>query len=168
MSEFNNKNNPFSYLNYGQQFSPDYLNNIKEMVNNFNSVLNDDFWNDVNQFTGMNQKRQKKDLVPIEIWENETYYYVNLLVPGLVDASDTSVHFFSDQRIGIKARVSANQPVGAKALVLSEFPQTFFKKEINLPQPVNGERYTKNLENNILLLTLEKKEDNSIELPFNF
>ncbi|WP_186576654.1 Hsp20/alpha crystallin family protein [Aquibacillus kalidii] len=178
MKRYNQNNDPFSFMNQmnNGQFSPQYLDNIREMVKNFNSVLNEDFWKDIQGFTGSgnNQRRnpRQRELVPCEIWENEENYYISILIPGLTTASNAYLHFYNDQKLMIKAQASPIQPTGAKSLIATDFPHQTVEKEIDLPGPIRIEQYTKSFEHNILHIVLEKKQDTSqsdnFTIPFDF
>ncbi|QDP39773.1 hypothetical protein [Radiobacillus deserti] len=149
-------------------FSPDYLKDIKWMVDQYKQVLDDDFWNSIH---GMGrQKKQVYNSIPLETWENDTYLFLSAFVPGLVDVNHVKLSFLSDKRVLIKAKPNRPQPATSTKMIESDFHDGILEREMDFPYPVHKDNYHVTVDNSIATFIFRKREANKKEesIPVDF
>ncbi|WP_170287612.1 hypothetical protein [Aquibacillus halophilus] len=147
------------------EYSPEKIYEMKKMVKQYQSVLNDDFWGDIHGL-GTNKKK-KVQMIPYEIWENDQNYYLSVICPGLQDRNHAKIFFHNDQVLTLKIKHHSIKPIGAVALVSSDLPQKPYEREIFLQKSVVTSDYSSTYENGILTYTFKKVND-EFEIPFDF
>lgn len=178
MDFFNQKKDSgFPFNQAGTHFSPEYLNQIKTMVKQYNSVMTDDFWGDLNGLTGGYKKEKAIQMLPIEIWENKDSLYLSMIVPGLEGLKDAKLFFENDQVVILKINSPSYKPAGAEILLRSETPQQMYERQIKLGKPVKTTDYSSSYQGGILTYTFAKiqgswndqvNSQNELEIPFDF
>ncbi|MBM7663475.1 HSP20 family molecular chaperone IbpA [Bacillus mesophilus] len=155
---------PFSAMSKSH-FNPEELYEIKNMVKQYHSILNEDFWADIH---GVKAKKKKRDpIIPIEIWENDKYVYLSIIYPGLPDIKYARIHFQNDQIVKVKIKNHSLKPEGAVTLLSSDLPQNTYEREIFLGKSVITSDYSSSYEDGVLTYTFIKIKD-EIEIPFDF
>lgn len=168
MGFFNQKNGfPFQAMPQSQ-FSPENLLELKKMVKQYHSILNDDFWSNIHGLG--TSKRKEIQLIPVEIWESEHNIYLLIICPGLKELNHAKVFFQNDQVLTLKIKHQSVKPAGADTLLSSDLPQTTYEREIFLPKSVMTSNYSSSYEDGILTYVLKKAEDHEsdLEIPFDF
>ncbi|RSK27534.1 hypothetical protein EJF36_11960 [Bacillus sp. HMF5848] len=167
MDFFNQKNGfPFNMMPQ-QQFNPEQLHSIKQMVKQYNTIINDEFWGDVHGLAAAKNTRETPN-VPIEIWENDKYLFVTVIIPNLTDLKHVKIFFKNNQRFTLKIKMPSYKPEGAVTLLASNCPQRVFEKEVSLKKPVNTSDYSYSYEGGILLYTFQKAANETLDIPFDF
>lgn len=153
----------FGQLNSMMERLNVFLNNdlMKHMYNLQSNVPN--FSN--TQHADPDQRAQQNRGVPIQIWENNQQIYVLASIPGLKNSDDVKVIFLSDTHVRLRAKPSTNRPERSSRMVQSDFPKTFFERDIELPQAVSTAKYSTNYKDGLYTLTLHKLEE-EYEIPF--
>ncbi len=128
---------------------------FKKMINQFNQVFNDDFWESV---TRVNQlvKGKPGGSIPVEIWENRNHLYVVALIAGIKEKHHIKIRFKDDSALVLKVKYPLLKPVEDSFMVQTEV-SGFEEREISLPQPVESNGYELDLSEGILTLTLKKQ-----------
>lgn len=152
--------NPFDFFNNNQsfpfkmhpQFSPEYLQDIRQMVKQYQAMFNEDFWKNI---SNLNQNGEIQRL-PIEIWENDDFIFLMVIAPGLNDLDETDVYFQSDQLLTLFIKSHTVKPETATVLLKSELPKGNYEREIYLPKPVKTMDYSVSQENGILTYIFKK------------
>jgi HSP20 family molecular chaperone IbpA len=158
---FDNDKFPFG----NQQFSSESINKIKEMANQMNSLLNDDFLENIYGRT-RSRHRNNRNNVPIEIWENNEELFLLLVLPGLETKNSYKIHFKSEEELVFQAKTEALQPPSGKMLMTSELPHHGVKSHITLPSPVKTENFTSYYENGVLTFVFKKHDKSFISVDF--
>ncbi len=128
---------------------------FKRIVNQFNDVFNDDFWESVsrvNQFV----KGKPGGNIPVEIWENKNHFYVMALVAGIKDKQNIKIKFKDNNTIILKAKYPLLKPVEDSYMVQTEVSR-FDEREISLAQPVDSNSYELELNEGVITLILDKQ-----------
>ncbi|WP_456275194.1 Hsp20/alpha crystallin family protein [Bacillus sp. AK128] len=147
------------------QFNPEDLYDLKKMVKQYHSMLNEDFWSDIH---GMRVKKNKREpVIPIEVWENDKFVYLSVICPGLPDIKYARIQFQNDQDLKLILKSHSIKPEGATTLLSSELPQNNFEREIHLKKSVVTTDYSSSFEDGVLSFTFIKIKD-EIEIPFDF
>lgn len=135
-------------------FSPESMLQLKKVVNQFNDVFNDDFWESV---TRVNQlvKGKSGGSIPVEIWENNKHYYIVVLLAGIHDKHNIKIRFKDNNTLILKVRYPLLKPVEDCLMVQSEISR-FEEREISLAQPVESNDYELDLNEGVLTITLNK------------
>jgi HSP20 family molecular chaperone IbpA len=168
MDPFKNKS---LFGNMGQMnqhpFSTEHLNQIKEMVEQYNSVLNEEFWSSIN---GMgNQKGSKKwSTFPIDMWESDDELFVLAYIPGIKETNQVKTSFMTERKIRIKGQVAFSQPPSTTRQLASELPNNILQRDLTLPYPVESDNYSVHLEEGVTTLILKKSDTTEINVPFDF
>lgn len=136
-------------------FSQENMVQFQKMVNQFNTVFNDDFWESVSRLNKL-IKGKPGGSIPIEIWENRDYLYIVALVAGIKDKQSIKIRFRDDSTLILKVKYPLLKPVEDGFMVETEVPG-FEEREINLPQPVKSSDYDLDLNEGILTLSLAKQ-----------
>lgn len=136
-------------------FSQENMLQFKRVVNQFNDVFNDEFWESI---TRVNQlmKGKTRGNIPFEIWENQTHVYVVVLTAGIKDKQNIRIKFKDSSVLVLKVKYPLLKPVEDSFLVETEISR-FEEREINLPQSVESNDYELELNEGILVLTLNKQ-----------
>lgn len=129
---------------------------FQKMVNQFNTVFNDDFWESVSRLNRLIKGKPGGGGIPIEIWENRDYLYVVALVAGIKDKQNIKIRFRDNSTLILKVKYPLLKPVEDGFMVETEVPG-FEEREINLPQPVQSSDYELDLNEGILTLSLAKQ-----------
>lgn len=136
-------------------FSQETMLQFKKMVNQFNDVFNDDFWESVarvNQFI----KGRPRGSIPVEIWENKKHFYVLALLAGVKNKQNVKIRFKDNNTMILKVKNPLLKPNEDCFMVLTEI-SGFEEREIGLPQPVEQDSYELDLNEGVLILTLNKQ-----------
>ncbi|UFU00550.1 hypothetical protein KO561_06300 [Radiobacillus kanasensis] len=158
----------FQGMNPNHSFSPDYLKDIRGMVDEYKQVLDEDFWNSVN---GMGRRKKTfYNQLPIEIWDNETNLFLLVFVPGLTDANDVKLTFLSESRILLKANVKRPQPPTSTKLVESDFNDEVLQRELDFPYPIHKDNYHVYVEESMatFIFKKSKKRNKEESIPIDF
>lgn len=141
-----------------QMFSPESILQLKKVVNQFNEVFNDDFWESVARVNQL-VKGKSRGTIPVEIWEDKTNFYITALVAGIKDKENIKIRFKDNSTLILKVKYPLLKPVEDCFLVQTEIPR-FEEKEFGLTQPVESEDYELDLNEGVLTLTLQKRSRN--------
>ncbi|MFC4321535.1 Hsp20/alpha crystallin family protein [Litchfieldia salsa] len=164
--EFFNKKDGFPFSAIPQsQINPESLHEMKKMVKQYHSMLNDDFWGDI-QGLGSNKKKQSQR-IPVEIWESDENIYLLIVAPGLTSINHTKIEFNTDQLLTLKMKLKSLRPNRAMSLLSSELPQNTYVREISLKRSVKTTDYTSSYEDGVLTYTFKKVSD-ELDIPFDF
>ncbi|WP_102346185.1 Hsp20/alpha crystallin family protein [Bacillus sp. Marseille-P3661] len=165
MEFFNQKDGfPFNHLPKSH-FSPEYLQEIRNMVKQYNSVFNSEFWGTVH---GLNTlKGRNLRIFPFELWECDEFLYLCLVVPGLSKIDDVKLNFHSHQIVSFKVKQRSMKPGGAKNLLKSELPQKEYEREIHLKTPIQTTDFSASYEDGVLVYTFKKVEA-QLDIPADF
>lgn len=141
--------------------SPDNMFQLKKMVNQFNDVFNDDFWESVAR---VNQLMKGKSgvtspSIPVEIWENKKHFYIVALVAGIKDKQSVKIRFKDAATLILKVKYPLLKPVEDSFMVQTEVSR-FEEREIGLAQPVENGDYEMDLSDGVLTITLNKRSRN--------
>jgi len=136
-------------------FSQDNMVQFKKMVNQFNEVFNDDFWESVSRVNQL-VKGKPGGSIPVEIWENKDYLYIVALVAGIKDKQSIKIRFKDDSTLILKVKYPLLKPIEDSFMVQTEI-SGFEEREIGLPQSVENSDYELDLSEGILTLTLTKQ-----------
>jgi HSP20 family molecular chaperone IbpA len=159
--------NPFNQTQSLQQ-----LKAVKQMVKEYQSVLNDEFWDGLK---GINSKK-KVTILPIEIWEDETNIYLFVVAPGLDSLKNAKIEFEAKNLLRLKVKGHSLKPTSGHAkFSFSEMPVNEYERDIDLPVKVDAD-YSASYEEGVLSYTFQKiksnppeqKEENKAHIPFNF
>lgn len=147
------------------EFTPERIHELKKMVKQYHSVLNDDFWSDIHGLG--TSKRKSEPMIPIELWESDQNVCLSIIAPGLSDLNQAKVFFHNDQLLTLKIKIHSIKPTSGNQLIYSDLPQQAYEREIFLQKSVKTANYSKNYENGILTYTF-KKSDDELNIPFDF
>ncbi len=136
-------------------FSQESMSQVKQMVNQFNDVFNDDFWERVAMVNRL-VKRKPGGAIPVEIWENKDHIYIIALVAGVKDKQDIKIRFKDNSALILKVKYPLLKPVADSIMVQTEVSR-FEEREVALTQPVASNDYELNLSEGVLTLTLNKQ-----------
>ena len=139
-------------------FSQENMVQFKKMVNQFNEVFNDDFWESVSRVNQL-VKGKPGGSIPVEIWENRKHLYVVALIAGIKEKNNLKIRFKEDSALVLKVKYPLLKPVEDSFMVQTEVPG-FEEREVSLPQPVNTNDYKLDLNDGVLTLTLNKQNHN--------
>lgn len=139
-------------------FSQENMVQFKKMINQFNTVFNDDFWESVSRVNKL-VKGKPGGSIPVEIWEDRDWLYIVALVAGIKDTQSIKIRFKDDSTLILKVKYPLLKPVEDSFMVETEIPG-FEEREINLPQPVKSSDYELDLNEGILTLSLAKQSRN--------
>lgn len=142
-------------------FSQENMLQVKRMLNQFNEVFNDDFWESVARVNQL-VKGKPSVSIPVEIWENKNHFYIVALVAGVKDKRNLKIHLKDDSTLVLKVKYSLLKPVEDCFMVQTEV-SGFDQREIALPSPVASNGYEMDLKEGILTITLEKQMQNGTE-----
>lgn len=167
MDPFKGKN-PFENMGNMNQnpFSSDYLDQVKEMMDQYNSVLNEDFWTNMNGM-GNPKKRKKMSGFPVEMWESDDQLFVLAYIPGVRETRQVKTSFISEKKINIKSKLLSEQPPTAKRQLATEMSDSFTERDVILPYEVESDNYSINVEKGITTLIFSKVDSNE-NVPFDF
>lgn len=142
-------------------FSQENMVQFKKMLNQFNQVFNDDFWENIAR---VNQliKSKPGGSIPVEIWENKNHIYVVALMAGIKDRRYFKVRFKDEKTLILKIKYPLLKPAEDSFMVQTEV-SGFEEREVGLPQPVESGDYELDLSEGILTLTLNKQSRKKIE-----
>lgn len=135
-------------------FSPETMVQFKKMVNQFNDVFNDDFWENiarVNQFV----KGRPGGSIPVEIWEDKQNFYIIFLLAGVKNKQNVKIRFKDERSLILKVKYPLLKPNEDCFMVSTEI-SGFEEREVDLPQPVANNSYDLDLNEGVLTLTLNK------------
>lgn len=135
-------------------FSPETMVQFKKMVNQFNDVFNDDFWENiarVNQFV----KGRPGGSIPVEIWEDKQNFYIIVLLAGVKNKQNVKIRFKDERSLILKVKYPLLKPNEDCFMVSTEI-SGFEEREVDLPQPVVNNSYELDLNEGVLTLTLNK------------
>ncbi|MDC3417392.1 Hsp20 family protein [Aquibacillus salsiterrae] len=152
LKHFNNF--PFQKMT-SDHFSPEYMDDVKKMMKQYQSFFDSDFFETMNQYQG-NKDRQPH--FPIEILENENFLYLNIVTPGLKDLRNSKLVFKNDREVLLKAKVTPRKTGEALTLIKSELPREVYERKIHLPKPVEETTYSSNYDDGVLTYVLKKKK----------
>lgn len=160
----NGNNGPFSPFH--NPFSQEHLEAIKGMVEQYNQVLTDDFWQNI---YGLNVNRNHRSLnfIPVDIWETVDQFYVIAAIPGIRDTSNIKISFPESQKVMIKCKFSSFRPRKSSSPITKELPKDMLQREIRLPYPVKTRSHTSSYHNGVLKLVLTK-DDPDLDIPLEF
>ena len=169
--------NPMDFFNQSQkngfpfnamptpQFSPEKLKEFKKMIKQYHSILNDDFWGNIQ---GVGTKKEKNiEILPIEIWEDAENIYLSVVCPGLQEINHAKIFFHNDQVLTLKIKRHSIQPKDTVTLILSDLPQLSYEREIFLQKSVVTSDYCSSYEDSVLTYTFKKAKD-ELKIPFDF
>lgn len=139
-------------------FSQESMVQLGKMVNQFNNVFNDDFWEQVATVNRL-VKGKPGGSMPVEIWENKDQFYIVALVAGIKDKRDIKIRFINDSALILKVKYPLLKPVEDCFMVQTEVSR-FEEKEVALAQPVMNDDYELDLNEGVLTLTLKKLNRN--------
>lgn len=144
-------------------FSPESMLQIKKVVNQFNEIFNDDFWESV---VRVNQliKGKPEVAIPVEIWESTKHFYIVALVAGIKDKQDIKIRFKDNSTLILKVKYPLLKPVEDSFMVQTEVSR-FVEREVSLTQPVESNDYELDLSEGVLTLTLNKQSLNEDLTP---
>ncbi|TXC85982.1 hypothetical protein FS935_18175 [Metabacillus litoralis] len=166
MDFFNNKNGfPFQEALSQPHVNPESLQGIKNMVKQYQTILNDDFWGEIN---GLRKHKIKKEpVLPIELWENVEHIYLLIVCPGLPDLQHAHILFQNDQECTLKIKTNSLMPANDVALLSTELPQQYVEREISIGKSVNTSDYSSSYEDGLLTYKFQKAK-NTIDIPIDF
>ncbi|MBB6454012.1 HSP20 family molecular chaperone IbpA [Salirhabdus euzebyi] len=165
-TDFFNKKNGFPFNAIPEtQFNPEHIHDLKQMIKQYHSVLNDDFWGDIHGLR--TSKRKGIEIIPIEIWEDEENLYLIIVAPGLQNKSHAKIYFHNDQALTLKIKTHSLKPVQSTQLITSDLPQNYYEREIFLKKSVLTSSYSSSYEKGVLTYTFNKVND-ELEIPFDF
>lgn len=144
--DFFNKTNSPTKSFFQNQFTPEHLHHIKQMVKQYNSLLNEDFWQNIYGLS----KQHTLQVLPIEIWESNDSLFLSIVAPGLSDMNEAALEFHSDQEVTLTVKANSLKPVNADQLLKSELPQQTYKREIFLPKRVDPFDYSSSYERGVI------------------
>ena len=136
-------------------FSPETMFQFKKMVNQFNDVFNDDFWESVarvNQFV----KGRPSGSIPVEIWEDQRKFYIIVLLAGVKNKQNIKIRFKDHNTLILKVKYPLLKPNEDCFMVSTEI-SGFEEREVDLPQPIENNSYELDLNEGVLTLTLIKQ-----------
>lgn len=166
MDFFNNKNGiSFQEALSQPHIHPESLHGIKKMVKEYQTILNDDFWGDINGLR--TNKRKNESILPVEIWEDEKNIYLLVVTPGLQDLQHAQISFQNDQECILKIKSNSLMPKNDVTLVSTELPQQYYEREIFIGKSVNTLDYSSSYEDGLLTYKLQKAK-NTIDIPIDF
>ncbi|MFZ3579866.1 Hsp20/alpha crystallin family protein [Virgibacillus sp. DJP39] len=150
-------NNPFGNLGKmnAQQFPTDYLEQVKDAMEQYNSVFNQEFWNNINGI-GANKRHNKRQHFPIEIWESDKELFVLAYIPGIKETRQVKAAFLSEEKMKIKAKLESEQPLTAIRKLDTELSKVLVERDIILPYPVKSDNYTVHVDQGVTTLIFEK------------
>ncbi|WP_078544548.1 Hsp20 family protein [Litchfieldia alkalitelluris] len=164
--DFFNKKDGFPFNAMPQsEINPKSILEMKKMVKQYHSLLNDDFWGDIHGLR--TSKKKQTQMIPVEIWEDVKHIYLCIVAPGLPSMKYAKIHFNTDQILTLKVKSHSLKPSQAVTLLSSDLPQQYYEREIPLPKSVKMSNYTSSYEDGVLTYTFIK-EDNELEIPFDF
>ncbi|MFC4556857.1 hypothetical protein ACFO3D_01385 [Virgibacillus kekensis] len=166
MDPFKSKN-PFGEMGNinHNPLSAEYLDQIKEMMEQYNSVLNEEFWNNIQGIS--NRGRKKMEGFPIELWESDEELFIQAYIPGVKDTRRIKVSFLSDKKLKIKATQKSEQPTTAKRQLASDFTDSHIERYVKLPYEVETDNYSIHTEAGIVTLIFNKIH-RGVKVPFDF
>ncbi|MGE5604223.1 MAG: Hsp20/alpha crystallin family protein [Bacteroidota bacterium] len=139
-------------------FSQENMVQVKKMINQFNEVFNDDFWESIARVNQL-VKGKPGGSIPVEIWENRNHFYVVALIAGIKEKHNIKIRFKDDRTLVLKVKYPLLKPVEDSFMVQTEV-SGFEEREVSLPQPVNSNDYDLDLSEGILTITLNKQSRN--------
>lgn len=151
-----------------EQLSPDYFLELKKMVQQYNEILSDDFWRNLQNMN--RRKRQNQPVVPIEIWENEQHLILLIVMPGM-DVNNIKITYHSPKHITFQSKLKTIQPPEAHNLLHSELPRYTLNRDIELPIPVKPDQHSISTNRDgVVTCTFTKEEirQNQIQIPLDF
>ncbi|MBM7603017.1 HSP20 family molecular chaperone IbpA [Metabacillus crassostreae] len=165
--EFFHKKNGFPFQDALSQphVNPESLQGIKDMVKQYQTILNDDFWGEVN---GLRKHKTKNEpVLPIEIWENDENIYLLVVSPGLPDLQHAQIFFENDYECKLKIKTNSLMPKNDVTLLSTELPQQFYEREISIGKAVDTSDYSSSYEDGLLTYKFQKAK-NTIDIPIDF
>lgn len=139
--------NPYS--EFDKSFISEYINDMKEMMQEFK----DEFGLDINNsFKSSNM--YKTNYIPVEIRETSNQLEIYISISNS-SPNDIDVRIKDNKNIYIKFPCPIIQPSINSTLVYSEFPK-YFEREIQLPQPINTYTLEKETNHGLLCIKLFK------------
>lgn len=157
--------NPFSNMGMMNQhpFASDYLDQVQEAMEQYNSVFNDEFWSNVDNVGNQNRAR-KMTSFPIEMWESDKELFVLAHIPRVKETRQVKISFLSKKRIKIKAKLLSDQPETSKRQLVSELSDPSIERDVTLPYAVKSDSYSTFVDEGVTTLIFEKMEP----VPFDF
>lgn len=140
---------------FQNQFTPEHLHHIKQMMKQYHSLLNEDFWKNIYGLS----KQHTLQVLPIEIWESKESLFLSIIVPGLANMNEATLDFHSEQEVTITVKANSIKPVNAEQLLKSELPQQTYQREILLPKRVDPFDYTSSYERGVITYVLIKTKN---------
>jgi HSP20 family molecular chaperone IbpA len=165
-SPFNN-DHPFS--NHQGHYPKDYMKQIKGMMNKYNQLIDDDFWETINNLQSISHKKgsSTSNHIPIEIWETDEMYYLLLYLPGLKNKEDIRLLFEDDETLFIRAKIPSLQPIRRSTKLHSDFPNEVLERKVDFPEMVSTRSYSISYNDGIVSISLNKEKED-IDIPFDF
>lgn len=136
-------------------FSQENMVQFKKMLNQFNEVFNDGFWENIARVNQL-VKGKPGGSIPVEIWENTKHFYVVALMAGIKDRHHLKIRFKDACTLVIKVKYPLLKPMADCFMVQTEV-SGFDEREISLPGPVVDNDYDLELREGVLTLTLNKQ-----------
>lgn len=149
--------NPFEF---DRSFISDYINDMKEMMQEFK----DEFGLDMNNRFKYS-KKYNVNYIPIEIWETSNQLELYLFVFNCIHKNQIEIKIKDNRNIYIKIPYPSIIKNGNdhSTLVYTDIPQ-YVERDIFLPQPIKSHSIEKTLDNGFLVITLNK-ETPDFDLP---
>lgn len=159
--------NPFENMGEMNQnpFSSSYLDQVKEMMEQYNSVLNEEFWDNVHGM-GNQKKKRKMRSFPIEMWESDDELFVLAHIPGVKETRQVKTSFLSEKKVKVKAKLLSDQPPTAKRQLATELSD-LFERDVTLPYTVESDNYSIHVDEGITTIIFGKV-DSFVNVPFDF
>lgn len=129
---------------------------LATLTNTVPSLFGDLLSNDYNLLSKPYKGTAYTTHPPVNIWENEDAFYLELAVPGYskkdfhLELNQNKLNISSDQQKAVLEDVEN---------IKTEFSRPAFNRLFTLPNTVNGEKITAKYEEGILLVTLPKREE---------
>ncbi|QOR67404.1 hypothetical protein IM538_04485 [Cytobacillus suaedae] len=166
MDFFNRKDGGYPFYSMPQpEFTPENMHDLKKKIRQYQSVLNEEFWGDI-QGLGT-RKRNKIQIIPIEIWESDENVFLLVAAPGLSTINHAKIIFQNDQILTLKIKTHSMKPAGAHTILDTEFPQHSYEREIFLKVSVITSDYSSSYEDGVLTYVFRKVKD-TLDIPFDF
>src|SRR5699024_7458141 len=131
---------------FQNQFTPEHLHHIKQMVKQYHSLLNEDFWKNIYGLS----KQHTLQMLPIEIWESKDSLFLSIIVPGLVNMNEPTFVLHIEHEVTITLKPNTIKPKNTEKLYKSKLTQQTYQREVLLPKRVNLFHYTSSYERGVI------------------
>src|SRR5699024_11985365 len=101
---------------FQNQFTPEHLHHIKQMVKQYHSLLNEDFWKNIYGLS----KQHTLQMLHIEIWESKNSLFLSIIFSGLANMNEATLDFHSEQVVTITVKENSIKLVYSEHILISE------------------------------------------------